>query len=378
MVVACGLLVRSFQQVLSEETNFRAEGVLTVEMDLRGGGYESSEDRAVVLEEVKREFESLPGVTTVGYVSYLPTIASMMTGPVFKSPAPIERDPNRPGTSSGWRVVDDNYFTALGIPLLRGRVFSPEDRADAPPVVVLNQALADRTFPGEDPIGQLVQFIPFWMGVDLTVIGVVAEARDWRRGAGDQPEAFVHWPQQPGYTRDMTAVIHTTGEPSALARPARERLRAAAPTLPGTFLTMSARVGESLRERSFILAALGCFAVLSLLLAAVGIYGVVSYSVSNQSREIGIRLALGAEPRMVRQQMFASSLLVVAAGAAVGVVCALLFGNLMESLLYGVSSRDATTLIAAPVVLLAAATLAIGVPVFRYTRVDPVEVLRTE
>ncbi len=320
----------------------------------------------------------MPGVSSVGFVSYLPTDATMMTGPVFRSPAPVQRDPDRPGTSSGWRVVDTDYFATMGIPLLRGRVFSAEDRADATPVVVLNQALAERTFPGEDPIGKLVQFIPFWMGVDLTVIGVVAEARDWRRGAGGQPEAFVHWPQKPDYTRDMTAVIHTTGAPSALARPARERLREVAPTVPGTFLTMSARVGESLRERNFILAALGSFAVLSLLLAAVGIYGVVSYSVSARSREIGIRLALGAEPRMVRQRMFSSSILVVAAGTLVGIACALLFGNVMESLLFGVSARDATTLIAAPAVLLTTAIIAIGIPVLRYTRVDPVEVLRAE
>ena len=176
----------------------------------------------------------------------------------------------------------------------------------------------------------------------------------------------------------MTAVIHTTGSLTALVRPIRERLRAVAPTVPGTFLTMSARVGESLRERNFILAMLGSFAVLSLVLAAVGIYGVVSYSVSSRSREIGIKLALGAEPQEVRRHIFTSSIVVVAAGAVVGMVCALIFGDLMEGLLYGVSSRDAATLIAAPVVLLVAATLAIGVPVFRYTRVDSVHVLRTE
>lgn len=188
----------------------------------------------------------------------------------------------------------------------------------------------------------------------------------------------MHWPQQAGYTRYMTAVIHATGSPSALTRPVRERLRAVAPTVPGTIRTMSARVGDSLRERSFTLAVLGSFAVLSLVLAAVGIYGVVSYSVSSQVREIGIKLALGADPQMVRRRIFSSSIIVVAAGAAVGMVCALIFGDLMESLLYGVSSRDAATLIAAPAVLLAAATLAIGVPVFRFTRVDPVDVLRTE
>ncbi len=378
LVVACGLLVRSLQQILSEQTNFRAEGVLTVEMDLRSSAQNTNEGRGVLLEEIKAEFEALPGVSTVGYVSYLPTQASMMSGPVFKSPAPLQRDPNRPGTSSGWRVVDADYFAAMGIPLLLGRVFNAEDRRDAPPVVVLNDALANRAFPGEDPIGQLIKFIPFWMEDDLTVIGVVAEARDWRRGVGGQPEAYVHWPQRPGYTRDMTAVIHTEGSPTALVRPVRDRLRAVAPSVPGTMRTMETLVNESLRERTFILAALGSFAVLSLVLAGVGIFGVVSYSVSNQAREIGIKLALGAEPSVVRGKIFSSSIAVVGVGVVIGLVCALLSGKVMESLLFGVSPRDVATLAAAPAVLLAAATLAIGVPVFRYTRVDPVEVMRAE
>ena len=159
LVVACGLLVKSLQQILSEQTNFRADGVLTVEMDLRSSGQNTNEGRGVLLEEIKAEFETLPGVNTVGYVSYLPTQASMMSGPVFKSPAPVGRDPNRPGTSSGWRVIDSDYFSALGIPLLRGRVFSPEDRAETLPVAVINEALANRVFPGEDPIGQLIKFV---------------------------------------------------------------------------------------------------------------------------------------------------------------------------------------------------------------------------
>jgi putative ABC transport system permease protein len=275
-------------------------------------------------------------------------------------------------------VVDADYFAAMGIPLLLGRVFNAEDRRDAPPVVVLNDALANRAFPGEDPIGQLIKFIPFWMEDDLTVIGVVAEARDWRRGVGGQPEAYVHWPQRPGYTRDMTAVIHTEGSPTALVRPVRDRLRAVAPSVPGTMRTMETLVNESLRERTFILAALGSFAVLSLVLAGVGIFGVVSYSVSNQAREIGIKLALGAEPSVVRGKIFSSSIAVVGVGVVIGLVCALLSGKVMESLLFGVSPRDVATLAAAPAVLLAAATLAIGVPVFRYTRVDPVEVMRAE
>lgn len=378
LVVACGLLVRSFQQVLSEETHFRPEGALTVEMDLGGSGYTGAEDRAGVLEELKREYEALPGVTAVGFVNHLPTDPNYMRGPVFRSPAPKQRDPDRPGTDSGWRVVDEDYFAALGIPLVRGRGFSSEDRPDGPPVAILNQALADRAFPGEDPVGRLVQVIPFWRDMDLTVVGVVAEARDWRKKAGSQPEVFVYWPQRSDYTWYMTCVIRTTGDPASLARPARERLRAVAPTVPGTIHTMRARLGESLRERSFTLAVLGSFAALSLVLAAVGIFGVVSYSVSSRSREIGIRLALGAGAWTVRQRIFLSSFGVVGLGTAVGVVCAFAFGGVMESLLFGVSPRDPMAFAAASLALLIASALAIWVPVVRYTRVDPVVTMRAE
>ena len=378
LVVACGLLVRSFQQVLSEETHFRPEGVLTLEMDLAGGGYTNAEDRARVIEELKREYKALPGVTAVGFVNHLPTESNFMTGPVFRSPAPKQRDPDRPGTNSGWRVVDKDYFAALGIPLVRGRVFSAEDRPDGPPVAILNQALADQAFPGEDPVGRQVQVIPFWLDADLTVVGVVAEARDWRKKAGSQPEIFVYLPQQLDYSWYWTCVIHTTGAPASLVRPARERLRAVAPTVPANIHTMMAQLGESLKERSFTLGVLGSFAALSLVLAGIGIFGVASYSVSSRSREIGIRLALGAGARTLRQRIFLSSFGVVALGTAVGVVCAFTFGGVMESLLYGVSPRDPMAFAAASLVLLIASALAIWVPVVRHTRVDPVVTMRAE
>ena len=376
LVIACGLLLRSLQEVLAVETNFRADGVLTVTMDL--SGY-SPEDRPGVLVELKREYEAIPGVDVVGFGSHLPMESTMMTGSALPAPIPEDLGFDNAPPSSGWRVVDEDYFTAMGIALLRGRVFSREDGLDAPPVIILNQALADQAFPGEDPIGRSVRFIPFWTDVDQTVVGVVAEARDWRREPGSQPEGFVYWPQRMDYnTRHLTAVLHTGGDASALVGPARRRLRAVAPTVPGTFRTMQARLGESLRERSFTLTVLGAFAVLSLLLAAVGIYGTVSYSVSRRRREIGIQLALGAATGTVRRRIFTASLGVVALGTGAGVVCAFALGGVMEGLLYGVSSQDPVAFAAAPVVLLAAAALAIGVPVFRYTRVDPAVALQAE
>jgi putative ABC transport system permease protein len=345
LVVASGLLVRSLQQILSTDTNFRPAGVLTVAMNFSGSRYRSADTRVSQLNELKREFESLPGVTAVGFVNHLPTQSTSMTGTVFTHPIPdpsdIPLDELPP--SSGWRVVDEGYFAALGIPLLRGRTFTGADGPNAIPVIILNEASANLVFPGQDPIGKLVRFDPFWRGVDLTVVGVVGEARDWRRAPGSQPEGFVHWPQRTGYTRYLTAVIHTDGDPTTLVRPVRERLRQVAPEVPGTFRTMSALVGESLKEKEFTLAVLSSFAVLSLALAAVGIYGVVSYSVSQRRREIGIRLALGAASGAVRRRIFSRSLGVVAAGTMVGVLGALAAGGVLESLLYGVSKRDPVT-----------------------------------
>jgi predicted permease len=378
LLVACGLLVRSFQQVISEETHFRPERVLTVEMDLAGSGYANAEERAGLLEELKQEYEALPGVTAVGFVNHLPTESNFMTGPVFRSPAPRQRDPDRPGTNSGWRVVDEDYFAALGIPLVRGRFFSREDRPDGPPVAILNQALADQAFSGQDPIGRQVQVIPFWLNADLTVVGVVAEARDWRKKAGSQPEIFVYLPQQMDYSWYWTCVIRTAGDPASLVGPTRERLRAIAPAVPADIQTMTARLGESLSERRFTLGVLGSFAALSLVLAGIGIFGVVSYAVSSRSREIGIRLALGAGARTLRQRIFWPSFGVVALGTGVGVVCAFAFGGTMESLLYEVTPRDPVAFAAAALVVLIAAALAIWVPVMRYTRVDPVVTMRAE
>ncbi|UCG85526.1 MAG: ABC transporter permease [Gemmatimonadota bacterium] len=378
LLAACGLLLRSLQQVLAVETNFRPEGVLTVALDFTGSQYESDTARVADLQELKRQFLSLPGVTSVGFVSHLPIEATSMTGAVLPAPVPdvIELEDAPP--SSGWRVVDEDYFTTMGIPLLQGRVFTAEDGADAAPVVILNQAVANQAFPGEDPVGRLVQFVPFWPDVDLTVVGVVAEARDWRRAPGRQPEGFVYWSQRMNYTRYLTAVIRTSGHPAALAGPVRQRLRAVSPNVPGTIHTMSSLVGASFRERTFTLSVLASFAAVSLVLAAVGIYGVVSYSVSRRSREIGIRMALGAASGAVRRRMFAASFSVVSAGTAVGILCALLAGSIMESLLYDISPRDPVILIAAPAILLAAAALAIWVPVCRHTRVDPLVTMRVE
>jgi predicted permease len=378
LVVASGLLIRSLREILSEDTHFRPEGVLTVAMDFRANQYATAEERTGDLEELKREFQSLPGVTGVGFVNHLPTEGLMMTGPVIPSPIPENLSHDNAPLSSGFRVVDEDYFTAMGIPLMRGRFFSEEDGPETTPVVILNQALADLTFPGEDPVGKQVQFLPFWREMDLTVVGVVAEARDWRSEPGSQRAGYVFWPQRPSYTQYLIAVIHTTADPASLVGAVRERLKAVSPNTPGTIYTLESLVAQSLRERSFTLGVLGVFAALSLLLAGVGIYGVVSYSVSQRTREIGIQLALGATPGLLRRQEFASAFRTVVLGAALGLGGAAAAAGMLESLLYEVGPRDPLAFLAAPLVVLPASILAILVPVLRNTRVDPALTMRQE
>jgi putative ABC transport system permease protein len=176
----------------------------------------------------------------------------------------------------------------------------------------------------------------------------------------------------------MTAVVHTDGDPADLFPPARERLRAVVPTVPGTLRTLDSLLADSFRDRTFTLGVLGAFAVLSLLLSAVGIYGVVSYTVSSRAREIGILLALGAERGGIRAGMFFRSIRGVLVGIVLGVGLAVLFGGVLESLLYEVEPRDPMTLTVAPMALLVAASVAILVPVVRHTRIDPVQAMKVE
>jgi predicted permease len=378
LVVASSLLLRSIREILTEDTHFRTEGILTVALDFGSTYYETLDLRGADIRMLEAAFASLPGVTGVGFVNHLPSQPTSMTGGIFEPPWPQEGMPEHLVRSAGWRVVDEDYFRVMGIPVLRGRTFGPEDAASTAPVIVLNESAARTIFTERDPVGQRVQFVPFWEEAELEVVGVVAEARDWRVPAGDQPEGFVFWPQRLGYTRYLTAVIHTTGDPALLTNPIRERLRALTPTVPGTVQTLDALVSESFRDRTFTLGLLGAFALLSLILASVGIYGVVGYTVSTRAREIGIRLALGAAPGRIRWQTFRQSAWVVLGGTLAGVLLALASGSVLESLLYGISPRDPVALALAPAILLAAAALAIALPVIRHTRVDPASTMKAE
>ncbi len=371
LVVASGLLLRSMREIISADTHFRSDGVLTVGLDFTASDLRSSAERGAKLAELKAEWQALPGVTSVGFVSYLPTSGRMWTGAIFMPPIPTEGLPDPLAREVGWRMVDEDYFRVMGIPLLRGRYFSPADDADAPPVIILNETVARILFPDGGAVGSIVQFDPFWRDTDLEVVGVVAEARDWRVPAGEQREGYIYWPQRSNYTWFMTWVLHTDGDPAELIAPARERLRAVVPDVPGTFQALDSLLADSFRDRTFIMGIVSAFALLALFLSAVGIYGVVSYTVSARTREIGIMLALGAQRTTVRVRIFLHAARAVVAGVAAGVGLALLAGGVLRSLLFEVVPQDPVTLILASVILLVAASGGNQAPGNQPTRGEP-------
>jgi putative ABC transport system permease protein len=350
---------------------------MTVRFELPRSRYDD-DARARLLTELESRLAELPGVQQVGLSNALPLAPGFKTGPGLVPPYADPEDPDEWDAFFRWRIADAGYFEALGLPLLRGRTFEPGDNEDAPGVVLINRPLAEHLFPDEDPVGKRLRALWDYRGEDLTVIGVVDEARHWEREAGSQHEVYVPWQQRPEHADAMVAVVHGASPPSALAPQVRAALFDLDPDLLAEVSSLDEQFYDSLGERAFNLQVLGGFALTALLLAAVGIYGVVSYAVSRRTREIGIRLAVGARPRDVRQMLQRYSLAAVLAGALGGGLGALALADVMEGLLYGVAPHDPVALLAAPLLLLAVAAFASYVPSRRGTRVDPAITLRAE
>jgi predicted permease len=283
------------------------------------------------------------------------------------APAPGEQD------EASFRPVSASYFHTLGIPLVRGRDFGHMDGPGRPLVAIVNDAFVARHLPGEDPVGHRISVF----GLPREIVGVVRSERFRGLEAGSAPAMYLPLAQNPQPA--ITVVLHATGDPLDLAPALREAVRGLDPTL-ALFELGSAEqaLARSLEERRFTLLLLGAFAAVALALAAVGIYGVVSFAVSERTREMGVRIALGAEPRHVFRMVVRQGLGLSSAAIAAGTVLALAFGRVMERLLFGVEARDPATFAAVAVLLLATAFTACAVPALRATRVDPTTALRAE
>jgi predicted permease len=375
LLIGAGLLVRSFQALLSEKAGFDAENVLAVNVSLPQARYPDGADRARYYSQALADLRALPGVESVGLINIAPLSRSGFGGGVG-----VEGRSNEQATYSDYRIVSPDYFTTMRIPLLSGRFITDADDSTAQHVTVINQAMAKKFFPGENPLGKRL----YELGMDshravpMTVIGVVGDVRSDDLSKGPRPQHFVSYRQRPDRAFFGVFTIRSKIAPGALGPSARTALRLLDPNVLATVETMHAIRDRSVGSRRFTMMVLSAFALLGLILAAIGIYGVLSYSVSRRTREIGVRMALGAVRSRVVSMVLRDSLAPVIVGAGLGVAAALIGGRLIAALLYGVDATDPFTLASVVVVLLGVAVIASVVPASRAARVDPIVALREE
>ncbi|HUH13971.1 MAG TPA: ABC transporter permease, partial [Longimicrobiales bacterium] len=376
LLVGSGLLLRSFARVLDVDPGFRTEGLLTATVNPPASKYGDMEARRLYYQTLEAGISALPGTEAVGLVGQPP-----MTW-VANGLVDVRGGPNA-GVTGDYQLVTDGYFAAMGIPLLRGRLFDGRDLPDGEHAVVVNRAFAELAWPGEDPIGKQMTaggMDSFWNQERwATVVGVVADVR--QRSLERAPEPTYYFPlrQRPSRSWSMTAVIRpAAGGAGALTRPVRETVRRVDADVPVTFATIEERVSTTLAARRFTMMVLGVFAAAALALAFIGVYGVVSYAVERRTREVGIRLALGAEASSVRALVQRDYLTAGAVGALAGIGLSLALARVLESMLYEVAPTDRLTFGAVLAVLGTAVWLASFIPSLRSTRVDPLVSMRAE
>lgn len=379
LLIAAGLLIRSFAQLQRVDPGFSAASVLTMELTMTGRRYAEPESLLNTYRDLWTRLAALPGVTAAGGVSMLPLSQMFAWGPIVLEGRQL------PGGVSfvnvDQRTVGGQYFEVMQIPLLKGRLFTEHDTRDTPRVVVIDDRMAAALWPGEEPIGKRMR--RGGMDADanapwLTVVGVVGRVKQYTLDEVDSRIAMYH-PHMQAASRAMNLVIRTNADPAALSADAASAIRLVDPDLPiYNVKTMSRRVDESLAQRRFVTWLLAMFAALAMTLASVGIYGVMSYLIGQGTRDIGVRVALGATAGRVLRMVMAQGLVIVAWGLALGIAGAVALAGLLQSLLFGVDATDPLTYAVVAASLAAMALLGTYLPARRAARIDPVRALRSE
>ena len=376
LLVGAGLLIRSFAQLQRVPTGFSAERVLTLGITLSGRKYPDTATVQTAYRDLWTRLARVPGVSAAGGVSSLPLSHMMAWGPIMvegRVAAPGERFIN-----ADQRVAAAEYFRAMEIPLRRGRLFNAEDTVAAPRVVIVDERMAQQLWPGADPIGRRIRN----GGIDasdtapwITVVGVVGNIK--QDGLDLDSRMALYLAQTQVTPRNINVVIRSHGDPTAMTSAVRQEIHDMDPDLPlYDIRTMEQRVDESLAGRKFSMLLLTIFAALAAGLAALGIYGVVAFLVAQGTKEMGIRMALGATPRAIGLLVVRHGLVIAVAGIGLGVAGAVAMTRVMQSLLFGVTPTDPFTYALVSVLVAATALAACYVPARRAARLDPMRSLR--
>jgi len=374
LLVGAGLLLRSFAALQSVNPGFDASHVLTFQIDLPGRKYAEPAQVVQFFGQLQERLRQLPGVRGVGAISWLPLGGRGSATSLRLPDRPVPPPGQEPGADV--RMVTPTLFETLRIPLLRGRGITPQDTDKTPKVVVINETMAKQHWPGEDPVGKRV-FMSWGEEIEAQVVGVVGDVH--LTSLETDPRATLYWPLAQLENDFMTVMVRSEQDPRLLATAIKRQVAALDPELPAAKMQPLAEVvSASVNEPRFTATLLGLFASVALMLAAVGIYGVLAYSVAQRTHEIGIRMALGAHPADIVGMVLRQGMGQTALGVAVGLAGSFALTGAIEKLLFKIEATDPITFAGVVLVLAAAALLACYIPAQRATKVDPMVALRYE
>ena len=373
LLVGAGLLGQTFFQLIKLQPGYETENLLTFSGSMPMGKYKSREQKAALFEQLTKEMESVPGVASVGTISSGPQFGGFEAMDVLPEgqAAPVGADyPQAVYFNAG-----PKYFHTMGIPLLAGRDFTAADNSSAPQVAIINRTMANRFWPGDNAVGKNLSLIR--QKATVQIVGVAGDVKRFGLGESVQPEIFFPYAQGPrGF---MYMVVRTSVAPETLVAPLKSRIIGVEPGMVlSKASTMGQLIGSSLKRPRFNLILLAVFAATALLLAAVGIYGVMSYLVHQQTHDIGIRVALGANRLDIYKLIVGRGVLMAVTGIAAGAVAAFALTRFLSGFLYGVTASDPLTFIGVSLFLFAVVLMACYIPARRATRVDPLVALRYE
>ncbi|HSC29010.1 MAG TPA: ABC transporter permease [Vicinamibacterales bacterium] len=380
LLIGAGLMLRSLWALQRVPLGFEPAGVLTMQIALPSASYESSEQVVLFFQQLNERLRQLPGVRAVGAARSLP-----LGSTIGDFSLQVEGYDPPPGTHAkgDWQIATEGYLEAMGERIVRGRAIAATDATDGMLVALINEEMARRYWAGRDPVGGRFRIGDDMSRPWITVVGLVADVRHNGITEPVKEKFYVphtQWHRSTGFPiRAMTLAVRSSGSPASLAGEIRQRIRAMDPNLPvADVRTLEDVVGATLSAPRFTGVLLGAFAVMALALAAIGIYGVLSYVVSRRTREIGIRVAIGARRGDVLRMVLRNGLTLALVGVAIGIAAAAWTSQLMSGLLHGVRPADPLTYTAVGVVLMVVAGLASLAPAWRAARVDPVVALRAE
>ena len=379
LLAGAGLLVRSFTKLTAVDPGFRVQQALTFELSLPLARYDDQDRQIAFFDRLLPRLRALPGVQSAGAVMLLPLDGGAFVISFTVAGRPPVPPAEQPAMQA--RVASPEYFRTVGIPLKRGRLFTDADRAGTTPVVILTESAVRQFFPGEDPIGKRITLGwgrgPGTPRAGGEVVGVVGDVKDVGLAEPHPPQIYLPFRQWP--VRSMAVVLETSVPPARVANEARRAVLDVDPDLPiANVRTLDQIVARSISQPRFYTTVLTAFALVALVLAAIGIFGVLSYAVAQRTREIGIRMALGAQHRAVLGLVVRDAMILAGIGVVAGLLAASYLSTTLATLLFEVSPADPLTFLGAAILLMAVALIASYLPARRATDVDPLTALRAD